>query len=253
MHYTVKKLAKISGVSVRALHWWDKVGLLKPTFYGENGYRYYSEKELLTLQQILFFKELDFSLSDIQKILNGEEFDKLSALQTHRKILEENIERKQQLIATIDRTIDHLRGEKMTTDQELYYGFDSQRQKEYEQYIIKYKGLESEKRFAECKRRTAKWSKNEWDDVKNQGDQLHKELATLIDQGLSPESDEVQSLMQKHFDMQNRFYELNKEVYIGLAGLYKDHPDFKKFFDAYHPRMIDFIGDAMRYYAEKNL
>ena len=63
----------------------------------------------------------------------------------------------------------------------------------------------------------------------------------------------MQGLLQKHFDMQNRFYELNKEVYIGLADLYKDHPDFKKFFDVYHPKMIDFIGDAMRFYAEKNL
>ena len=62
MSYTVNKLAKLSGVSVRALHFYDEIGLLKPAFYGENNYRYYEEEQLLLLQQILFFREMGFSL-----------------------------------------------------------------------------------------------------------------------------------------------------------------------------------------------
>ena len=77
MVYTVTKLAKISGVSVRTLHWYDKVGLLKPSYHGANGYRYYEEEQLLMLQQILFFRELGFELKQIEKILGRGDFDKM--------------------------------------------------------------------------------------------------------------------------------------------------------------------------------
>ena len=63
MAYTVKKLAAISGVSVRTLHWYDEVGLLKPAYHGANGYRFYEEAQLLMLQQILFYRELGFELN----------------------------------------------------------------------------------------------------------------------------------------------------------------------------------------------
>jgi len=253
MAYTVKQLARISGVSVRTLHWYDEIGLLTPAFYGANGYRYYEEKQMLTLQQILFFRELGFNLNDIQKLLSQSDFDNIEALYAHRKILEKEIDRKKHLITTIDKTILHLRGEQTMSDKELYYGFDSARQKEYEQYLVKYHGTAAEDLLFESKKRTAKWDKDEWDDVKNQGDAIHKELAKAIEQGLKPDSDEVQAIIQRHYQMVERFYDASKKVYIGLTELYAQHPDFKKFFDVYHPKMIEFIGEAMRFYANKNL
>src|SRR5580658_3887133 len=102
MAYTVSKLAKISGISVRTLHWYDQVGLLKPAYHGENGYRYYEEEQLLILQQILFFRELKFELKKIQKILGRSDFDQLSALCSHKKILEKELGRTKQLLETID-------------------------------------------------------------------------------------------------------------------------------------------------------
>jgi DNA-binding transcriptional MerR regulator len=253
MAYTVKALAKLSGVSVRTLHWYDETGLLKPAYHGANGYRYYEEEQLLALQQILFFKELGFNLNDIQKLLAQNDFDNIKALHAHRKILEEDVNRKNSLIATIDKTILHLRGKQIMSDKELYYGFDSTRQKEYEQYLVKYHGTAAEIRLFESKKRTAKWGKDEWDDVKNQGDAIHKALAVAIDQGLPPNADEVQAIIHRHYELQGRFYDLTSEVYIGLSELYAQHPDFKKFFDVYHPKIIEFIGKAMRFYAAKNL
>ena len=74
MAYTAKKLADLSGVSVRTLHWYDEQGLLKPAYYGdENRYRYYEKEQLLTLQQILFFRELDFKLEEIKEIIHSKE------------------------------------------------------------------------------------------------------------------------------------------------------------------------------------
>lgn len=138
-------------------------------------------------------------------------------------------------------------------DEELYYGFDAKRQKEYEQYLVKEYGTKAEELLKQSHKRTAKWDKDEWDDVKNTGDQIHKELTNAINSKLAPESEEVQKIIQRHYELQNRFYDLTKEIYIGLADLYAQHPDFKKFFDVYHTKMIEFIGEAMRYYANKNL
>jgi DNA-binding transcriptional MerR regulator len=130
--YTVNKLAKLSGVSVRTLHFYDEIGLLKPAYYGDNKYRYYEEEQLLMLQQILFYRELGVPLNDIQKILQCESFDKIEALKSHKNILISNLERMQNLIKTIDKTITHLRGESTMKDNEFYYGFDSEKQKGYE-------------------------------------------------------------------------------------------------------------------------
>jgi MerR family transcriptional regulator, thiopeptide resistance regulator len=88
MAYTVKKLAKISGVSVRTLHFYDEVGLLKPAYYGSNGYRFYEEEQLVILQHLLFFRELGFELKQIKKVLGRSDFDKAGALQSHRKVLQ---------------------------------------------------------------------------------------------------------------------------------------------------------------------
>ncbi|MDP1974812.1 MAG: MerR family transcriptional regulator, partial [Alphaproteobacteria bacterium] len=162
MCYSVKQLTTLSGVSVRTLHWYDQIGLLKPDFYGSNGYRYYAEKDLLLLQQILFFKELGFPLKEIQKLLTMDGFDQIKALQAHKVFLKNEIERKNKLLETIDKTILYLKGTEKMTDKELYYGFDSDRQKEYEQYIVKCIGSDAEKLLAESHKRTAKWDKDEW-------------------------------------------------------------------------------------------
>src|SRR5688500_10722481 len=122
MAYTVKQVAAMSGVSVRTLHFYDEAGLLKPAYLGANGYRYYEEPQLLKLQQILFYRELDFELKQIKRILGRRNFEIVSALQSHRKVLEKNLTRTRTLIQTIDRTIKHLRGKKMKSE-EMFVGF----------------------------------------------------------------------------------------------------------------------------------
>jgi DNA-binding transcriptional MerR regulator len=123
MAYTVKQLAAMSGVSVRTLHFYDETGLLKPAYHGANGYRFYEEAQLLTLQQILFYRELGFELKQIERILGRADFEKVAALQSHREVLQENLARTQTLIETIDKTIQHLKGTKKMKSEEMFLGF----------------------------------------------------------------------------------------------------------------------------------
>jgi DNA-binding transcriptional MerR regulator/uncharacterized cupin superfamily protein len=123
MAYTVKQVAAMSGVSVRTLHFYDETGLLKPAYHGANGYRFYEEPQLLTLQQILFYRELGFELKQIKSILGPADFKKIAALQSHRKVLQKNLARTRSLIETIDKTIQHLKGTKKMKSEEMFVGF----------------------------------------------------------------------------------------------------------------------------------
>jgi DNA-binding transcriptional MerR regulator/quercetin dioxygenase-like cupin family protein len=123
MAYTVKQVAGMSGVSVRTLHFYDETGLLKPAYVGANGYRFYEEAQLLTLQQILFYRELGFELKQIRRILGRADFEKMAALQSHREVLQKNLARTRTLIETVDKTLKHLKGTKKMKSEEMFRGF----------------------------------------------------------------------------------------------------------------------------------
>ena len=123
MAYTVKQVARMSGISVRTLHFYDETGLLKPAYVGANGYRFYDEPQLLTLQQILFYRELGFELKEIQRIIGQGDFEIAAALQSHRKVLQKNLAQTRRLIETIDKTIQHLKGTKTMKSQDMFVGF----------------------------------------------------------------------------------------------------------------------------------
>jgi DNA-binding transcriptional MerR regulator/quercetin dioxygenase-like cupin family protein len=123
MAYTVKQVAALSGVSVRSLHFYDETGLLKPAYVGANGYRFYEEPQLLTLQQILFYRELGLELKHIKQVLGRGEFETVAALQSHRQVLEEKLARTHSLLGTIDKTIAHLKGRTRMTTEDMFVGF----------------------------------------------------------------------------------------------------------------------------------
>src|SRR5688572_11861287 len=134
--YTVKQLARLSGVSVRALHHYDEIGLLKPSFLGVNRYRYYGREELLRLQDILFHRELGVPLQEIARLLAYDGRDRLAILSQHRAMLAERIERSRQLLGTIDRTIAELNGAGTMKDSDMYTGFSPEKQAEHEQWLV---------------------------------------------------------------------------------------------------------------------
>jgi DNA-binding transcriptional MerR regulator len=123
MAYTVRRVSSLSGVSIRTLHFYDEVGLLKPAFVNASGYRYYEEPQLLKLQQILFYRELGMELREIKRILGSADFEQATALEAHRGALEQKLARTQTLITTIDKTIDHVRGSKKMSGKEMFAGF----------------------------------------------------------------------------------------------------------------------------------
>lgn len=133
--YKVQEVAKIAGVSVRTLHHYDSVGLLKPSNIGSNRYRYYSDEDLKLLQHILFFKELGFSLKKIQEIV-AEGFDPKFALVQHAELLEKKKARMEKLIQNAERTKRELEGLETLSNSERFEAFSA---KKSDDTIEKYK------------------------------------------------------------------------------------------------------------------
>jgi DNA-binding transcriptional MerR regulator len=247
--YTVSKLARMAGVTVRTLHHYDQIGLLKPSARTEAGYRLYGEPELLRLQQILFFKELDMPLNEVRQILDDPGFDQVAALEHHRQLLHRRMERLKRLLKTIDRTIDKLTEDDMTlTDEELYEGFTTE---QIERYKREAREMYGPAQVEESERRVKKMSRAEWKAVGAEGEAVTTALAALADR--DPGDVEVQALIARHHAWIENFYSCSAEIYRGLAQGYVEHPEFRAFYEKYRPRLADFMSAAMNHYADQVL
>lgn len=257
MAYTVKKLSELSGVTIRTLHFYEEIGLLKPAYHGSNGYRYYEEKELLQLQQILFFKNLSFSLKQIQKVLGQDDFDQLSALYTHRKSLNREWEKIGLLLKTIDKTIKHLKGKKKMKDKEIFDGFNItlvKKAKRGESYfaaeeIVGKSVKNSTKNIQDVEKR----GKEFYENITKTAHAIFKDLVHCIERDIDPTSDEVQRIIKKHHTLTEQTHAATQEVYRALAQMYQEHPEFRKQLDPFHSELAAFMAEAMRVFADKKL
>ncbi len=250
MAYTVKQLSEISGVTVRTLHFYEEAGLLKPSYYGSNGYRYYEEKELLQLQQILFFKELGLTLKQIRKVLGKNDFDQIAALHSHRQALSREWEKIGCLLKTIDRTIKHLKGKKKMKDREFFDGFS---------LVKKARGGESWFAAEETMLQSLKVKPSETMEeserlqIAKAANQFYGRIADCLEKGMAPSSREVQRLIREHCEFAGRFHEMSKDVYKALAKMYSEHPEYRKQLDPIHPDLAVFMAEAMDLFADKVL
>src|SRR5215469_8091217 len=196
--YTVKQVAKLSGVTVRTLHHYDQVGLLKPAQVGENGYRYYGREELLRLQQILFHRELELPLEAIADVLDRPDFDRLGALKRHRKTLSLKASRYRRLIKTLDRTLDALEGETEMSDEDLYKGFAPEKQAEYEAQLIDRFGEQARASIEASKVALKSWSKADWERSGREHAEVEAGMGKALADGLPADSEPVQALIRRH-------------------------------------------------------
>lgn len=252
MSYTVKELAKLSGVSVRTLHWYDEIGLLKPAYHGSNGYRYYEEEQLLILQQILFFKELGFELKQIRKVLGRSDFDKMVALSSHRQLLKKSLDQTKKLIKTIDRTIEHLKGTKKMNQKDMFTGFSKEQQAEYERQIIERFGSEGKAHIEESKQSAKKWSKADEENFKNEFLDICKELTCLLENNLNTSTKEVQDVIRRHHVWLSKSWTPTKKSYADHGQFIVDS-DLRRVYEAYHPELPKFIAKAIQVFADKEL
>lgn len=250
MYYSVQKLASLAGVTVRTLHYYDEVNLLKPAKIQKNGYRQYEEAELLRLQQIMFFRELDFSLDNIQKILSSPQFDMRMALQEQKNLIKLKRHRLDRLITTIDKTIKKINKEINMQDEELYGNFSKAEMDKYAEEAQQRWG--HTKAFRESQERVKKMGKVGLDKALKEAGELTLEIATAMKTGKDPKSEAVQKLIARHYNGLRAFYEPNLQMYTGMAKMYVDDPRFKANYENVAIGLAEFMCDGMLYFAEVN-
>lgn len=244
--YTIDKVAEISRISVRALRHYDEIGLLKPLSRNESRHRIYSENELLRLQQILFYKELDFSLDEIKSILDDESFNLVDALEAHKIMLAQKQTQINALIRTIDKTILHLKGNRIMKDEELYEGFTK------EEIILM---NEDANKFydpslmAQSRKRDESRSAQEWNDLKQEEGEIMKELIILMD-SKEISDPEVQKLVERQYAFISKFFTPTIEIFRAIGQGYAQDPRFVKFYDKYKKGLASYFQRAIDYYCD---
>ena len=283
MNYTVNQLAKLSGVTIRTLRFYDEIGLLKPAFVAENGYRYYRENELLLLQQILFFRELGFELKQIQDILKHSDFDRQATLQSHKKTLKKEIERLQTLMVTIDKTINHLQGKQTMSERELFYGlqnYSPEFQKFYREFTEK-AGEENTKVMDAMYEREKNMTETEKKQFEHGKKKFWKDLVTVFKKKkLKIDHPDVQNIIKDYISFTQKYGVITTTKY-GITYTSKQYwkiaaegfrrmpestelsierfPELKPHYAdklklwKENPEIMVFLADAMKLYAETKL
>jgi MerR family transcriptional regulator, thiopeptide resistance regulator len=243
--FTVKQLSKMAGVTPRTLHHYDDIGLLKPSRVGDNGYRYYGEEALLKLQQILFYRELDFPLEEIRRIMGRRDFDVLGALQSHKEALQNQAARLNRLLATVDNTIQHLKGEKLMSQKGLFEGFSEEEQEKLAQEAEQMYDPET---VRESNRKWKSYSAAEKEAILAEGKSIYLDLAGAMSAGAA--SREAQAVVTRWHKHMQYFWNPNDDQLLGLADLYNNDPRFRENYEKVAPNLSEFMREAVKVYVE---
>ncbi|AOV06572.1 MerR family transcriptional regulator [Sporosarcina ureilytica] len=238
----VKEVAALTGISVRTLHHYDAIGLLTPDDMTEAGYRLYSDDNLAILQQILFFRELGFPLKKIKELLDSPTFDRQEAFEMQHKMLLEKRQKLDEMIETIEKTIQQGRGEIIMSNEEKFKGFDFSHNP-YEQEARERWGNEA---VDKSNKKVAQFGP----EIQEEMNQIYSKLASLRHSDST--SDEAQAAIGDWFNMlNNNFGTYSPEAFEGLGQAYVDDERFTKNIDQFGEGLAVFMRDAMAVYAQK--
>ena len=241
----ISEVAKLTGITVRTLHYYDEVGLLKPSEITEAGYRLYSREDLEILQQILFFRELDFPLSQIKEIMNNPNYDKEEALKKQKELLIQQRQRIEGLIKLIEKRIE---GDNNMSFKEFDMNEIEENKKKYAKEVKERWG--TSKAYEESEKKTSSYNKEKWGDINQETSEIFKGFAEL--RNSDPGSEEVQELVrrwQKYIT--DNFYTYTNEILSGLGLMYVEDERFKENLDKNGEGTAKLMAEAIKIYCSK--
>ena len=242
MNMQIREFAEITGVSVRTLHYYDEIGLLKPARVDrETGYRFYDETSLLRMQEILFYRELDFSLKSIRDIVSSPHHDKHKALAEQKHLLTLKKERLERLIAAIDGAV---KGENVMS------AFDNSKFEAYKAEVKEKWGETAA--YREHAEKTKDYGKDKWNNLAAEMDGIMAAFAACMQSGAAPESADAQALvsaLQNHITQ--NYYHCTDEILAGLGQMYVADERFRANIDKHADGTAAFIKCAIESHCGK--
>ncbi|MGM1061030.1 MerR family transcriptional regulator [Saccharothrix sp. Mg75] len=252
MAWSIAQVARMSGVTSRTLRHYDAIGLLAPAWTGGNGHRYYEREQLLRLQRVLLLRDLGLGLDTVAEVLDGRHAT-VDVLRTHARWLAAEQERLAALARTVSRTIEELEGGGRMKVEELFEGFDADRQARYEAELVERCGEGAQAHVDESRQRMRSWTKADADGFTAEWRGIEAAFAELFDAGVAPDSPRALEVTDRHHAWLCRSWTPDRESYTGLGRLYVDAPDFKARFDAHAEGFAEYVRDAVAAYARARL
>ena len=242
MKMQIKEFAVLTGVSVRTLHYYDETGLLKPAEVDRYSvYRFYDENSLLRMQEILFYRELDFSLKSIKEILSSPEYNKNEALQQQKELLILKKERLERLISAIDSAV---KGEAIMT------AFDNSEFENYKAEVKEKWG--NTDAYKEHSEKTKDYTKDKWNNLADGMNDILAEFAVCKEKGNTPDSVEAERIVQKlQGYINDNYYTCTKEILSGLGQMYTCDERFRNNINKHGDGTAEFISSAIEIYCRK--
>ncbi|HZG54993.1 MerR family transcriptional regulator [Paenibacillus sp.] len=243
----VSEVAALVGISVRTLHHYDEIGLLTPGHVTEAGYRMYDDGDLERLQQILFLRELDLPLKKIRDVLDAPDFDRERALELHRKLLLEKRDRLDKVLATLEKTIRHAKGEISMTNEEKFEGFDFSRNP-YEQEARERWG---DRAVDASNAKVQSLTKEQQQALGERMGAIYERLAAL--RHGPADGDEAQEAIRAWYEFLNGSFghHYSLEAFKGLGQMYVDDERFTNNIDKHGEGLATFMRDAMAVFADR--
>ncbi|TCO48312.1 DNA-binding transcriptional MerR regulator [Kribbella antiqua] len=251
MERTVSEVARLAGVSVRTLRHYDAIGLLPPGRVAPNGYRYYGRPELLRLQRILLLRELDVSLPEIGRILD-QGHDEVAALRDHRAQLLRERKRLEDVISAVDRTIAGLSGDETVTDDQFFAGLSAGRARLRRDLTERF-GAAVGEHFETAVRATDGWSREEYEDLADEGRRLLLRMAAARDRGVPADSAEALELMEQHYQGVLALWPADASSYHALGDLILDNADQRAIIETVDLDLPPWLSRAIKAYAVRRL
>jgi len=252
MEYSINKLSNMSGVSTRTLRYYDEIDLLKPARVASSGYRIYGEAQVDTLQQILFYKELDFSLEDIKKLLSTPAFDREHAFANHLTALQNKRARLDRLILTVTKSLATMKGEITMSDTEKFEGFKQTLIEENEQNF----GAEIRAKYGdalidESNAKLKGLTQEQYDEGECLRVAFEETLKSAFDTG-DPAGALAQEACELHKQWLCVYYpRYSKEYHMGLGEMYLADERFKVNYEKLASGCTAFLRDAINVYCGK--
>ena len=249
MKYSISQLSKLAGVSSRTLRYYEEIGLLLPREKGDNGYRYYDSRQVDRLQQIMFYRSFDMELDDIKNILNSDDFNQVTALESHLVKLENQKAKINRLIDSVNKTIMSLKGETTMSDKEKFAAFKqnivNENEKKYGAEIRKKYG---DKTVDDTNKKILDMSQESWNSLEELNEQLNKTLKAAVEEG-NPASETAQKACALHKEWLGHYWNFySKEAHLNLCLMYTQDERFKEYYEKIAPGCADFLYEAMKIY-----
>ena len=240
----INEVAKLTGITVRTLHYYDEIGLLKPSSHTDSNYRIYSLLDVEILQQILFFKELDFSLVQIKSILNNQNYEKNYALSKQRDLLLEKKHRLDGLITLLD---DILEGENKMSFKQFDNSKVEEMKSDYEKEVKERFG--KTKAYSEYEEKTSNYVKEDFKVLEKKCNEIFADFSKIKDD--KPDSEIAQNLVYilQEF-ITNNYYKCDKNILLTLGQMYVEDIRFKQNIDKNGDGTAKFVLNAIEYFCK---